>query len=465
MWTSRTANVTVSHATTNRLHMPRHVAFTLLSFVIAMSPAGPGSSTLAQTTSAEEAVVKKARAIHEKVITLDTHIDFSPGDLVGERNYTQRLETQFNLPNMIDGGLNALFFSIYVGQTREAQNPDAFKPAGYERAYQLAVEKFDAVRRFTREIAPDKIEVALNAADVRRITGQGKKAALMGVENGYPIGEDIARVKEFYDRGARYLSLTHNGHNQLADSQTGERDGWKWNGLSPLGKQVIAEMNRLGIMVDISHASKESMMQTAALSKAPIIASHSAARALCDVSRNMDDEQLLALKKTGGVIQVVAYSSFVKTTTPDSADRATALAALRKEYNLPEPTGPGQRARFQAKLTQLSVDNRAEYDKKLAEIDKQHPGDPPATIKDFVDHIDYAVKLIGIDHVGISSDFDGGGGVIGWNDASETFNVTLELVRRGYTEQQIEKLWGGNLLRVMDDVQRIAEELRKSRSG
>jgi membrane dipeptidase len=426
-----------------------------------MSTIRSGSLTLAQTSSVEAALVKKARAIHEKVITLDTHIDFSPGDLVGERNYTQRLETQFNLPNMIDGGLDALFFSIYVGQTREAQNPDAFKPAGYERAYKAASEKFDAVHRFTREIAPDKIEVALNTADVRRITAQGKKAALMGVENGYPIGEDIARVKEFYDRGARYLSLTHNGHNQLADSQTGERDGWKWNGLSLLGKQVIAEMNRLGIMVDVSHASKESMMQTAALSKAPIIASHSAARALCEVSRNMDAEQLLALKKTGGVIQVVAYSSFVKTTRPDSADRAAALAALRKEYNLPEPTGPGQRARFQAKLTQLSADNRAQYEQKLVEIEQEHPGDPSATIKDFFDHIDYAVKLIGIDHVGISSDFDGGGGVIGWNDASETFNVTLELVRRGYTKQQIEKLWGGNLLRVMDEVQRIAAELQK----
>jgi membrane dipeptidase len=278
----------------------------------------------------------------------------------------------------------------------------------------------------------------------------------MGVENGYPLGEDIARVKEFYERGARYLSLTHNGHNQLADSHTGERDGWKWNGLSPLGKKVIAELNRLGIMVDVSHASKEAMMQTAALSKAPIIASHSAARALCDVSRNMDDEQLQALKKTGGVIQVVAYSSFIKTTKPDSAERAAALAAARKDFNLPEPTGPGQRARFQAALTRMAVDQRAEYETKLAEIDKQHPGDPPVSLKDFIDHVDYAVQLIGIDHVGISSDFDGGGGVIGWNDASETFNVTLELVRRGYTEQQIEKLWSGNLLRVMEDVQRIA---------
>jgi len=442
--------------------MSLHLLFALLVFVFAMSGASPESATFAQTSFAEQALVKKARAIHEKVITLDTHIDFSPANLVGERNYTQRLDTQFNLPKMIEGGLDALFFSVYVRQTREAQDADAFKPAGYERAYKLAIEKFDAIRRFTGEIAPDQIELALNSADVRRIHGRGKKVALIGVENGYPIGEDITRVKEFYDRGARYLSLTHNGHSQLADSHTGERDGWKWNGLSDLGKQVIAEMNRLGIMVDVAHASKDSMMQTAVVSKAPIIASHSALRALCNVSRNMDDEQLLAFKKTGGVIQVVAYGGFVKTTKPDSSERVAALAALRNEYQLPEPTGAGQRARFQAALTNLSADRRAEYEKKLAAIDRGHPGDPPATVKDFVDHIDYAVKLIGIDHVGISSDFEGGGGVVGWNDASETFNVTLELVRRGYTEEHIEKLWGGNLLRVMDEVQRRATTLQKN---
>jgi len=421
----------------------------------------PEPALLAQTPSVDAVTIKKAKDIHDRIITLDTHIDFEPADLVGEHNYTQRLDTQFDLPKMTEGGLDALFFSIYVRQTRENQNPEALKPAGYESAYKAAVEKFDAVQRFTREIAADKIELALTAADVKRIGVRGKKIALMGVENGYPLGEDIARVKEFYERGARYLSLTHNGHNQLADSHTGERDGWKWNGLSPLGKKVIAELNRLGIMVDVSHASKETMMQTAALSKAPIIASHSAARALCDVSRNMDDEQLQTLKKTGGVIQVVAYSSFIKTTKPDSAERAAALAAARREFNLPEPTGPGQRARFQAAVTRLAADQHAEYEKKLAEIDKQHPGDVPANLKDFVDHIDYVVKLIGIDHVGISSDFDGGGGVIGWNDASETFNVTLELVRRGYTDEQIEKLWGGNLLRVMEEVQRVASRRQK----
>jgi membrane dipeptidase len=404
--------------------------------------------------------VRRARAIHERVITLDSHIDFTAADLTSERNYTQRLDTQFNLPNMIDGGLTGLFFVVYVGQTREAQNPEALKPAGYERAYKLADEKFDAVHRFAREIAPDALELALTSEDARRIGSQGKKIALIGVENGYPLGDDIARVEEFYDRGARYLSLTHNGHNQLADSHTGERDGWKWNGVSPLGRNVIAEMNRLGIMVDVSHASKDAMMQTAALSKAPIIASHSGVRALCDVSRNMDDEQLRALQQAGGVFHAVAYDGFVKKVKADSPERTAALAALRREFELPDFNHPGQRARFHSAFKRLPADRRAEYEAKLAEIDKQHAGDPPVNLKDFVDHIDYAVKLIGIDHVGISSDFDGGGGIAGWNDASETFNVTLELVRRGYTEEQIEKLWSGNLLRVLEKVERVAATLK-----
>jgi membrane dipeptidase len=406
-------------------------------------------------------LLHQSRAIHDRVLVLDSHIDFEPEDLTGERNYIQRLPTQFNLPNMTDGGLDALFFVIYVGQTREGQNADALKAAGYQRAYQAAVEKFDAVHRFAGEIAPERIEIATSAADIRRIHASGKKAALMGVENGYPLGEDLRRVEEFYERGARYISLTHNGHNQLGDSHTGEREGWKWHGVAPFGEQVIAEMNRLGIMVDISHASKQAMMQTAALSKAPIIASHSGARSLCDVSRNLDDEQLLALKNTGGVIQMVAYHGFVKTTAADSPERAAALAEARKSYDLPDPNKLSQRARAQAALKALPADQRAKYQQKLAEIDEKLPGDPPATVKDFIDHIDYAVKLIGIDHVGISSDFDGGGGVTGWNDASETLNVTTELVHRGYSEDQIAKLWGGNLLRVMDDVQRVAGERQK----
>jgi membrane dipeptidase len=424
-----------------------------------MITAAPPSST--QTSGEEDAFVKPARAIHERVLTLDSHIDFAPADLISERNYTQRLDTQFNLPKMSDGGLDGLFFSIFVAQTRESQNAEAFKAPGYERAYHRAVEKFDAVHHFTHVIAPENVELAFTSLDARRIRATGKKIAFMGVENGYALGEDLRLVNEFYDRGARYLSLTHNGHNQLADSHTGERDGWKWHGVSPLGEQVIAAMNRLGIMVDVSHASKDAMMRIATLSNAPIIASHSAVRALCAVSRNMDDEQLLTLKKSGGVIQIVAYGGFIKMTKPDLPERVSALAALRKEYDIPETNGPGQRARLPLSLKDWPDDRRNQFENKLAEIDKQYPGELPATVKDFVDHIDYAVKLIGIDHVGISSDFDGGGGVIGWNDASETFAVTLELVRHGYTEAQIEKLWAGNLLRVMEEVEQIAREFQK----
>jgi membrane dipeptidase len=433
---------------------------TLLALMMLPWVAGCGVSTRSATSASEEATMRKARDIHERIITLDSHVDFSPANFTKQRNYAQRLDTQLNLPKMVEGGLDAVFFSIFVSQTREIESPDAFKPAGYERAYKAAIEKFDAVHRLVEQFAPDKIALALTSADVKRIHATGRKVALIGVENGYPLGEDIGRVKEFYDRGARYMSLAHNGNNQLSDSHTGERAGWKWNGLSPLGRQVIVEMNRIGLMVDVSHPSKASMMQSVELSKAPIIASHSAVRALCNVSRNMDDEQLLALKTNGGVIQVVGYPIFVKTPKPDSPERASALTALRKEFNLREPTAAGQLASGRVAVMQLSSEQRAEYEKKLREIDEKHPGDPSATVKDFIDHIDYAVKLIGIDHVGIASDFEGGGGLTGWNDASETFNVTLELVRRGYTEEQIGKLWGGNLLRVMDEVQRIAAELR-----
>ena len=231
----------------------------------------------------DDALVKKARAIHERVITLDTHDDINVANFTPERNYTQDLDNQVNLPKMTDGGLDASFFIVYVGQ-------GPLTPEGYDSAYQQAIEKFDAIHRADRE---DRARQDRAGADRRRRAADrkaGKKVALIGVENGYPLGDAstaIKRVKEFYDRGARYMSLAHNGHSQLSDSNTGEATGeWLHNGLSDLGKQVIAEMNRVGIMVDVSHPSKQSIMQAIALSKAPVIASHSAARALCNHSRN-----------------------------------------------------------------------------------------------------------------------------------------------------------------------------------
>jgi membrane dipeptidase len=448
-------------------------AVAALGLAVALAATGGVRPDLALTALAAQndaALIARARAIHERVLTLDTHNDIEPEHFTASCNYTMRLTTQVNLPKMREGGLDVSFMIAYVGQ-------GPLTPQGYEDAYRQAVAKFDAIHRLTEQFAPKEIGLALTPADVRTIAASGRKVAVIGVENGYPIGLDIRRVKEFYDRGGRYMSLAHNGHSQLADSNTGERDSkWLYGGLSPLGKQVIAELNRLGIMVDVSHPSKGAMMQAVALSKAPVIASHSAARALANVSRNMDDEMLMALKQNGGVIQTVAFSAYIKA---DPAQRSTALTVLRREFGLPEtsqnrertPTGcpvegttasvtPGRGASSSEAVTALSPERRADYQRRLAEINAKWPAAPRATVKDFVDHIDYLVKLIGIDHVGISSDFDGGGGIDGWNSAAETFNVTLELVRRGYSEEAVTKLWSGNLLRVWEQVEQVSKGIQ-----
>jgi membrane dipeptidase len=436
-------------------------------------------SNLAQSNDA--ALIAKAKGIHDWVLKLDTHNDIEPSNFTPDCNYTMRLATQVNLPKMIEGGMDVSFMIVYVGQGPLTQE-------GFGGAYKEAIAKFDAVHRLTEKIAPDKIGLALTPADVIALHKKHLRIAVIGVENGYPIGNDIKRVKEFYDRGARYMSLAHNGNSQLADSNTGETEGYLYNnGLSPLGKQVIAEMNRLGMMVDLSHPSKGANLEAIRLSKAPVIASHSGVRALADVSRNMDDEQLLALKKNGGVIQVVGFASYVKA---DPKERTAALTKLREEFGFGRAGRGGMRGRAAADAANathacaleggdgtaaearkgrraffgmegLSPERRAEYEKRLSEIDAKFPPPPRANVEDFVNHIDYAVKLIGVDHVGISSDFDGGGGIDGWNSAAEAFNVTLELVRRGYTEEQIGKLWSGNLLRVWADVEKVSRKLRK----
>jgi membrane dipeptidase len=363
----------------------------------------------AAALAAQDDQVARARAIH----------------------YTMRLSTQVTLPKMKEGGLVTSFFIVYVGQ-------GDLTPAGYDAAYRAAIAKFDAIHRLTEQIAPNEIGLALTRADVTRIAKSGRRVAVIGVENAYPIGTDLRRVKEFYDRGGRYMSVAHNGHNQLADSHTGEAGNeWKWGGLSPLGRQVIEEMNRLGMMVDVSHPSKAAMLQAVGLSRAPVIASHSSVRKLANQSRNMDDEMLMAIKTNGGVVQINAVSDFIKAPDPRGLAAAT--------------TTPGPRPPAAPATYRCPVDDGGSRASGPADAAR-----PRATVKDYVDHIDYAVKLIGIDHVGIASDFDGGGGIDGFNSAADAFNVTLELVRRGYTEQQIAKIWGGNLLRVWGEVERAA---------
>ncbi|MEO8624359.1 MAG: membrane dipeptidase, partial [bacterium] len=447
-----------------RVVVPALMLFGTAGCATNTAQSGAGSST------SDDALTTKARAIHDRVMALDTHVDIEPGNFrVGELNYSQRLSTQVDLTKMEEGGLDAIFFSIYVGQ-------GTLDSAGFARAYATDTAKFNAVHTLAEKIAPNRIAIAYTADDARRIYASGKKVALMGVENGYGIGTDITRVKEFYDRGARYMSLAHNGHSQLSDSNTGEAtNDWMWHGLSPLGKQVIAEMNRLGIMIDISHPSKESMMQSLALSKAPIIASHSGVRALCNVSRNLDDEQLKALAKNGGVVQMVAFRSYVKCDPAGAAARTQAIAALNQEFSIaavaaggagggrggrggaagapggggfargpvagtPGPSctvaaggaaggrGGAAAAAIDSQVAALPAEKRKQYQDRMAAISSRYPLPATATVKDFVDHIDYGVKLIGLDHIGISSDFDGGGGLDGYNCALESINVTKELL-------------------------------------
>lgn len=439
------------------LRMRHVVSFALLATFAAC--AAPADDTEGDVTEMSEAELEEmARGIHERVITLDTHADINPANFTHERNYTMDLRTQVTLPKMDEGGLDVAWFIVYVGQ-------GPLTDEGYADAHAQAMAKFDGIHRLVEEIAPDQIELAVTSDDVRRIVASGKKVAMIGIENAYQVGLDLDNIRDFAERGGRYMSLAHNGHSQFSDSNTGERDGvWLHNGLSDLGRQAIAEMNKWGIMVDISHPSKEAIMQMFELTRAPVVASHSTTRALNDHSRNLDDEQLEALAENGGVVQTVAFRSYL-----DGAKHAAwqeayqaVLAEVAAEMDFEMVDGfaairamsEEEREAYQAGMAQV---REAAAPRLAEEVDRVAA---PVDVADFVDHIDYLVEKIGLEHVGISSDFDGGGGITGWNDASETFNVTLELVRRGYTEEQIGMLWSGNLLRVLDEVQAVAAEIQ-----
>ena len=380
-----------------------------------------------------------AAEVQDEIITIDTHIDIPFTFATDEADPGVRGDYQVDLPKLDEGGLDAGFWIVYVGQTERTEE-------NYAEAKELAMTKFDAIHRMTDEMYPDQIGLAYTADDVISIHNEGKKVALIGIENGYVIGKDLSLLEKYHALGARYITLAHGGHNDIADSSTPREnlgDGEEEHGgISDFGAEVIEEMNRLGIMVDVSHISKKAMLEAAQLSAAPVIASHSSARALCDHPRNMDDEMLQALKKNGGVVQTVAFSSYVKE-SPE--EKTAAMNALREEMGITS----------RAAWSNLTDEQREAYRARVAELDEQWP---PANVSDFVDHIDYMVNLIGIDHVGISSDFDGGGGVVGWQDASETLNVTKELVRRGYSKEQIEQIWGRNLLRVLRSVEEVAAQ-------
>jgi membrane dipeptidase len=337
-----------------------------------------------------DAIQPDALSIHRTIVTLDTHIDIPwPSGPDPFQDGPRRVD----LPKMLRGGLSAACFVAYVPQTGRT-------PAAEDAAHARAIAMLDQINGM-QAMSPIPMRVANRADAIVAAKRDGVLAIVPCVENGFAVGADLTRIAEFRQRGAIYMTLTHNGHNALADSCNPRRDlgdrETEHGGLSVLGRAAVAAMNRVGMLVDVAHTSRDTMVQAAEASRAPIVSTHSCVSALCDHSRNMTDWQLDVIRDVKGVIQITAVSAFLK------------LNAKPEEV----------------------------------------------TVADFADHVDYAVRRIGIDHVGISSDFDGGGGFSDWHDAGQSPNVTIELMRRGYDRGALEKLWGGNFLRTM----RVAEEV------
>lgn len=382
--------------------------------------------------------------IHDAAITIDTHVD------IGNNYATEDMDPGIDNPRlrcdltkMENGGMDGVFLAVYVGNSEQYTED-------FESAYETALTKFEAIHRLAEEMYPDRCELATTPSDVARIASSGKRAIMIGIENGITIGEDLSLVQKYYDLGARYITLSHSRHNQICDSSgPGEP---LHNGISEFGKQVVAEMNRLGIMCDVSHISEKSFYDLIEISKAPIFASHSGCSALNEHNRNLTDDQLRSLAENGGVIQIVALGSFLKAETPEHRD---AVAKLREEMEIP---GRREMFRMSEEEREALAPKLEEFEVRLAEIEKVYP---PTGLKDLVDHIDHAVQVAGIDHVGIGTDFDGGGGIPGFNNHGEARNVTDELIKRGYSQEDINKIWGGNILRVWSEVEKVAAELQK----
>ncbi len=396
-----------------------------VGFILALS-----ACTVAKTPLTVE---ERARELHKKILTVDTHCDTAFSLLrtdwkIGDRHDPAlRSSGKIDLPRMKEGGLDAEFFAAFVGQ-------GPLTPEAYAKAKDSALRAVAAVHKMTQDYA-SMIGLAVDPAGAWRLKKEGKLTAFIGLENGYPIGRDLALVKLFYDADVRYITLCHSSDNDICDSSTDRRDP-EDKGLSDFGRQVVAECNRLGMIVDISHASEKSFYDVLAASKAPIIASHSSARAVCDNPRNLTDDQLRALARNGGVIQICFLGAYVKT-PPIIPEREQAMKDLEAKY------GPVREIRDDAVRMKAMAERDA--------INKQFP-QVRATVQDLVDHIDHVRKVVGIDYVGIGTDFDGGGGVVGCDDVSGMIHVTEELIRRGYTDREIEKVWGGNFFRVFDKV-------------
>lgn len=399
--------------------MIKKIAISVLSAII-----------FAGCSSSEEQLARKADKLHKSFLTVDTHCD-TPLEIVrsgfdlGERHEKGCVD----FPRMFEGGLDAEFFAAFIGQGPRDDSSTI-------RAHEQIIKIIEAIHQNVEKNF-DMAEVALTPDDAFRLKKQGKLSAFIGIENGYPVGKNISRVKQYYDMGARYITLCHSANNDICDSSTDPK-GSEHGGLSAFGEEVVAEMNRIGMIVDVSHISDESFYDVIKVSKAPVIASHSSSRALCSSPRNLSDDMLLALKQRGGVIQICILSSYIKTPEPNP-ELESKLAELKGRYG---------------EFGTLSDEQREQFRNERWEIMNKYR--KLATVADVVDHIDHVVQVIGIDHVGIGTDFDGGGGVDGCRSVAEMKNITIELLRRGYSKSDIGKIWGGNFMRVFRQVEEIA---------
>lgn len=385
-----------------------------------------------------ETIEEKAERIHRAALTVDSHVD-TPLDMMRGFDLNVRHDyrtdrSRLDYPRMEEGGLDAIFMAAFIGQ---GDRDETGKHAAFDRVSEI-IDTIYARLGDERKIAG----LALSPEDAYRIEKEGKRIVFIGIENGYALGDDISHVEEFYNKGARYITLCHTKNNDICDSST---DSLEHGGLSSFGKEVVREMNRVGMMVDVSHISDSSFYDVLEMTDAPVIASHSSARAICDNPRNLDDDMLRALAMNGGVIQVCILSDYVKKPEP-YPERDSARDAVRIRFR---------------DFKDLSDEEALLARKEWHAVDSLYPR-PLATVAEMVDHIDHIVAVAGIDHVGIGTDFDGGGALDDCRDVSQMGNITLELVRRGYSGEDIRKIWGGNLMRVMGEVQKKAVKYRNS---
>lgn len=379
----------------------------------------------------EASIEEQASQITHRYLLTDTHIDVPYRLHSGWVDVTaSALDGQFDYPRAVQGGLNLPFMSIYTPAEMEKDG------GSFERANQL----IDSVEAIAAR-APDKFMLVYSVADAKRAMQSGRIGLAMGMENGSPIDHKIENVQFFADRGIRYITLTHGLSNQISDSSYD--DNHAWGGLSPFGKEVVTEMNRVGIMVDISHVSDDAFWQTLDVTRVPAIASHSSARHYTPgFERNMSDEMIVALAKNGGVIQINWGSDFL---TAEANSFSTTMRAARRTW-----------------LEENGFDEDGEEARQYVKDYRANQPYPYATIAQVVDHFDHVINLVGVDYVGIGSDFDGVGDSlpVGLKDVSQYPNLVAEFLRRGYSESDIAKILGGNLLRVWGEVEAYALKTR-----